>query len=232
MPGTPATTPRLAIPRYASADAPSFSAQTNAITDMVDSKVDKIVPVVSTFPTTGLVDGQEVYFQNSAMASVGAMWRMRYRLAATRWEFEGGAPLYASNAASLAATVNGAWFDPPGAVVPDCAILVPFTGLYVVRYRFRFIISNDISGPSFSEEIGTVGLATWGASPGGDTHGSIYSVAKNIGSSHYSTIDIHTQLNMNVDEVWGLRYLRTVIQASAGAAFRERVFMILPVYKS
>lgn len=51
---------------------------------------------VANLPTAGLVDGQEVYLQTSAMATNGIAWHLRYRAAApaaTRWEFLGGAPI-------------------------------------------------------------------------------------------------------------------------------------------
>ena len=53
--------------------------------------------VVTVLPTTGLVDGMEVYFQSAAMATDGILWHLRYRAAASgayKWEYIGGPPIY------------------------------------------------------------------------------------------------------------------------------------------
>ena len=58
MPGTPATTSRLAIPRYANADNVDFAGQVNAISDMIDSKVarlsDYIIDLMANRPAASI----------------------------------------------------------------------------------------------------------------------------------------------------------------------------------
>lgn len=93
MPGTPATSPRFGIARYADADVASFSAQVNAITDGFDAGAAKLAPAVSALPSSP-VDGDEFFFV--ADVANGVVWRFRYRAASTsahKWEFVGGADL-------------------------------------------------------------------------------------------------------------------------------------------
>lgn len=50
------------------------------------------VSLVSSLPTVG-IDGEEVVYQNTPMATAGVAWRLRYREASTsthKWEFVGG----------------------------------------------------------------------------------------------------------------------------------------------
>lgn len=41
---------------------------------------------VTTLPTTGLTDGDEVYFQTTAMAALGIVWHAKYRQGAGKWD--------------------------------------------------------------------------------------------------------------------------------------------------
>lgn len=53
-------------------------------------------PLVSALPGSP-VDGQEVYYQSTAMATNGIVWQLRYRAASAsiyKWEYVGGTPLY------------------------------------------------------------------------------------------------------------------------------------------
>jgi hypothetical protein len=53
------------------------------------------IPLVSTLPGSP-VDGQEVYYQDSQMAAIGAVWHLRYRAASAsiyKWELVGGGKL-------------------------------------------------------------------------------------------------------------------------------------------
>lgn len=66
--------------------------------------------VVSSLPGSP-TDGQEVYYQNAAMATAGIMWHLRYRAAATtyKWEVLGGGPFmeHASAATTRAVSTYG-----------------------------------------------------------------------------------------------------------------------------
>lgn len=56
--------------------------------------------LVSALPSEP-TDGQEVYFQSTAMGEKGVVWHLRFRTASLehKWEFVGGAALYAATAA-------------------------------------------------------------------------------------------------------------------------------------
>ncbi|HMS83613.1 MAG TPA: hypothetical protein PKD12_08185 [Nitrospira sp.] len=56
----------------------------------------KVAPVIVTALPGSPVDGQEVYFQSTAMAAAGVIWHLRYRSGASgsyKWEYLGGPPL-------------------------------------------------------------------------------------------------------------------------------------------
>jgi hypothetical protein len=52
MPGTPATTPRLALPRYANSDPADFATDVNAIVDRLDIVTGRIVDIYANRPAT------------------------------------------------------------------------------------------------------------------------------------------------------------------------------------
>lgn len=76
-------------------------------------------------------DGDECYYQNTAMATDGIVWHLRYRVAsasAYKWEFIGGPPLYAEGVASGGILWGtGAWGNFP----TDPSITLPLAGEYV-----------------------------------------------------------------------------------------------------
>lgn len=89
------------------------------------------IPIVTALPGSP-TDGQEVYYQNAAMAAIGALWHLRYRSGASgsyKWEFVGGTPLshFVDTDASrgVAATTYG---DLSGSSGP--AVTVPLSGEY------------------------------------------------------------------------------------------------------
>jgi hypothetical protein len=89
-----------------------------------DPGVSATAPLVSVLPSAP-VDGQEIHFQSTAMATAGAVWRFRYRATSTspyKWEFIGGSP-YASFAGTI--TPTGTAADVPATVFP-----VPLAGDY------------------------------------------------------------------------------------------------------
>ena len=95
-----------------------------------------IVPVVSTLPTTGLVDGQEVFFQSAVMATAGLMWHLRYRAAAStyKWEVIGGAPLNAPGGIGADFAAAG-WANLP--TPGSSSVALPLAGEYDVTIEAR-----------------------------------------------------------------------------------------------
>lgn len=140
MPGTPATTPNFAIPRYASTDPADFPVQYNAGVDRIDAAV---FPTIITgasppFPS-GPVDGQLVDYITS-----GLVWRFRYTVAAPtyKWVCVGGGWMQ-----QVITSATAPYVVPDTAVHDDPAlkITVPFAGLYEmsatvdIRYTVAFL---------------------------------------------------------------------------------------------
>ena len=97
---------------------------------------------VTTLPSSP-VDGQEVYYQSTtagtgggasnSMATVGAVWHLRYRSAASgsyKWEFVGGGQLSALQTAGLTTVTATTYATDAGAPV----ITVPVAGDYDVTF--------------------------------------------------------------------------------------------------
>jgi hypothetical protein len=235
MPGTPATSPRLAIPRYGTADAPDWAGHQNAVADMIDSKVEKITPLVTTWPPPGTpADNDMVDFQNAAMAAKGVMWRFRYRSAVSLWEFIGGAPLYAKAGHTgfgswwQMPSISGVWQDPPGGL--DCALTVPITAVYVARFRFHYTVSNSFSD-STSYEMLTAAFSKAGVEPLGDSHSTAYNQILYAGFGGYHTPEKELNVGLlNAGEVWGLRYHLAIGDSPEGRDVRNRCLMLTPVY--
>jgi len=132
MPGTPATTPNLAIPRYAGTDPADFALQYNAGVDRIDTVV--AVPVVTTLPTTGLFDGKAVFYkppiQGSAPLTSQPVWHCvrvgsEWLLAAARPYSFG-----ARNGQGYASDIGTTWTAMSGTT--GCTI--PNTGLWEIRF--------------------------------------------------------------------------------------------------
>jgi len=95
--------------------------------------------VVANLPTADLVDGQEIYYQTTAMAATGTMWHLRYRAAApspNRWEYLGGGPI--EQTINEGTGGGGTWDGPlPTGLQPlpnGPSIVIPRPGDYAVTY--------------------------------------------------------------------------------------------------
>jgi hypothetical protein len=95
-------------------------------------------PIVSTLPGSPF-NGQEILFQNAAMASIGALWQLKYRTAAAgsyKWECKGGTYLIASVDTS-SSTLSTSSFAAPGTGTVGPVVTVPLAGDYDVTMGFR-----------------------------------------------------------------------------------------------
>lgn len=105
--------------------------------------------LVTTLPSTP-VDGQEVYYQNAAMATAGLLWHLRYRSAATgsyKWEYIGGGALQ-----HYISAVEG---KTAGAAIGDLAtigpqITIPLPGVYDVDWGFAYGNHTGQAGSGFT----------------------------------------------------------------------------------
>jgi microcystin-dependent protein len=101
------------------------------------------VPLVSTLPS-GPVDGQEIYYQSSALAALGIVWHLRYRAAisdAYKWEFVGGAYVRVTVDAESTTTTVGQWLD-----LGTPTFTLPLAGVYQARSRgaMRHSVANGV----------------------------------------------------------------------------------------
>ena len=87
-------------------------------------------PLYSTLPGSP-TDGDTIYYQTTAMASLGVAWNLRYRSAGGtyKWEYVGGSPIYASALGAVTATTST-----PTAKTNGPSFTVPLAGVYMLNY--------------------------------------------------------------------------------------------------
>lgn len=121
--------------------------------DTDEPEVTPSVPqLVSALPGSP-VDGQEIYFQSTAMAADGIAWHLRYRATASsvyKWEFLGGAPLY-NLVAQNAGTASGTYTD---LATPGPDVTVPLAGDYMVAQGCGAANSNVSQEAYMSYAVG------------------------------------------------------------------------------
>ena len=117
-----------------------------------------LIPVVTALPASPL-DGQEVYLQNAAMASLGIIWRMRYRTAVVRWEFLGGAKWRIRSTGPYTASAAGAWEALPTGLVAR------FTAPQAGTYRFLFGARFQVQVATATESYLGIALSNSPGSP-------------------------------------------------------------------
>lgn len=108
-----------------------------------------VVPVVSSLPNFP-VDGQQVDFQDAAMANVGVRWRLVYRASATgsfKWEFVGGAPMATPAPIGDLITTSAT----PVALTGGPTIAVPLSGSFDIAFNVQAIAQQAASGYATAE---------------------------------------------------------------------------------
>lgn len=126
-------------------------------------------------------DGQVIFYQNTDMGNAGVIWQLRYRAAigdANKWEYVGGAPLYAEVATSSTRTANtyGALASTTGP-----ALLVPTSGIYIVHWGAMIEASGTTGwrGRMSYEGSDTAHVSAAGAgNAGGSAEGAVASRAR------------------------------------------------------
>lgn len=90
-------------------------------------------PLVTALPSSP-AEGQEVYFQTTAMAAANSIWHLRYRAAvvgANKWELLGGSALYDHNInTSIQQTANISTY---AAMTNTPTVTLPLSGDYLVE---------------------------------------------------------------------------------------------------
>ena len=111
---------------------------------------------VTSLPTSGLTDGDEVILQTSGMASVDLAWHCKYEASTSRWEVIGGSPLRATGAGTSTSSTSYVAVTGP-------SITVPVTGSYFPKFGFYgalFSATNGGSAEAVLRVNGTTGGAT------------------------------------------------------------------------
>ena len=91
-------------------------------------------PLVTVLPTAPF-DGQEVRYQDAAMATDGVVWALRYRaasLSAYKWEYVGGQPLLGANDA-IGTSTQGTFGNCAGET-DQPRVTLPLVGDYLLEY--------------------------------------------------------------------------------------------------
>jgi len=117
------------------------------------SLTDPSVPLVAVLPASP-VDGQQVDYL--ADAANGVIWRLRYRAASAstyKWEYVGGAPLFAFNDGSNTFSTINTWLVVSGVA---CNVTLPLTGDYDISLGARMTTQGASAGVQFGFGLGAV----------------------------------------------------------------------------
>ena len=138
--------------------------------------------LVSVLPSSP-ADGQEVYFQNAAMATDGLIWHLRYRAAAPgsyKWEFIGGSPLYVVRRERESIGTNQAWADITP-VSPE--LTIPLAGDYMVEFGAK----PETNLASMILQMGIINAST--GNPIADNLIDMTSIVGKVTTSHASRMN-------------------------------------------
>lgn len=94
--------------------------------------------IVSVLPSSPS-DGQEVYYQSTAMATDGVVWHLRYRAAAAgsyKWEYIGGGPQVNSSNVQQSLTIASASVHQTYTSGPT--LTLPLAGDYMIQAWFDY----------------------------------------------------------------------------------------------
>jgi microcystin-dependent protein len=108
------------------------------------------IPYVTVLPTSP-IDGQEVYYQNTAMATYGITWHLRYRASSTsayKWEFVGGSSLISQFDATIQIGTVNTYTASDGPFVA-----LPLVGDYIIGIGCR-MYTNANESCHMSYDIG------------------------------------------------------------------------------
>lgn len=176
-----------------------------------------VTPLVSSLPGSP-VDGQECYYQNTAMAAFGLTWQFRYRAGSAsgfKWEFIGGPPW--TEMLQISEQRSNAAYGHLATVGPQ--IPIPLTGEYLIAWGARIQSAVGVGGGA----EGFAGLAVNGVAFGGAYYvGFVASAQFNGGSAASET----NPVAMNNTQTLQIMY---ATQAAITFAFNNRWLRIIPV---
>jgi hypothetical protein len=167
--------------------------------------------VVSSLPVLA-VDGQEVFYQNAAMAEAGVVWHLKYRSASAsthKWEYVGGAA-WLNEVAAEQGRASASYGD-LATVGPS--IIVPLAGDYCIDLRAQ-VLSNGVE------------LAIVGVKVGSAEAGSPDFAGGGIGTQRVWASRQGVLVNIAATAVVKLQYRGT---SAAEMKFTERTLSLLPI---
>jgi hypothetical protein len=132
--------------------APGTSTTQVATTAFVAAATPGSSALVTALPGSP-TNGQEILFQNAAMATTGAVWHLKYNSAsasAFKWEFVGGSPLRAAVATSESTTSTT--FVDLTTVGPS--VTTPLAGDYTVTLSTSLAGSSAVVNAAMSFSVG------------------------------------------------------------------------------
>lgn len=193
-----------------------FPGDLNTIQDDIGNHIVKVAPIVTVSALPGSPsDGQVVYYQSAAMAAVSVIWAFRYRAAsadAKKWEFIGGAPLYAE--VNTTETTASTTYTDVATVGPS--ITAPLLGVYECEY------GAQMSTAAISGNTAFAGLDVNGAGAA-DTYSALISTAAAVSAT--GSVMRKSQHTINAGAVAKLTYRSS--SASAGTISAARRWLAI-----
>jgi len=172
--------------------------------------------IVSSLPGSP-VDGQECYYQSSAMASNGVVWHFKYQsgmAGSYKWVFVGGAPVLSQTDNTTRTTTSTGYTTITGTPGVNC----PLAGDYIVVLGAR-IWNNTNGGNSFMSFV-------IGATPAIDDNAT--SIQALIVSPHVNVATTFRQLRLNGINANTDLNERVRVNVGTGS-FANRSISLLPI---
>lgn len=157
--------------------------------------------LVSALPTAPS-DSEEVFFQNALMGEAGIVWHLRYRASsasAHKWEFVGGAALYAYSNNHAKAVAAETW-----EAISGPSVNAPLAGDYEIRHDVTMENSSAVSPVNMS------GIAIAGAAPSEESQGTANPVDLTSGRSRVAVA--YRQTGVSASQSLAQRYWANVAE--------------------
>lgn len=202
------TTPNLLLPYPEITDPADVPKDIKALAVKLDGVA--AAPPVTSLPGSP-VDGQEVVYVADAAASI--LWHLRWRAASSRWEFLGGAPLYAMVLPQEGTTLaTYAALATPGPI-----LTIPRAGTYDVAVGAR-IVATANNAALMSYTVGATAASDDDAAEAG--YGA--------GGAAASAMVVRRKAALAVGAVLTAQYKAVV--AGASQSFSKRWMSVLPIF--
>lgn len=217
MPGVPATTPRLQLPRFSGADPADFPAQLNQLADALDLRVPPLVGTFANRPATAAGQSGRLYFatdRDSLYIESNGVWRY-LSVTALGYDVSGNR----ARAVPDPATEYELLFDQPGGGGDALNKWGLHPGLTVVGGRIS--ITNDAAGQEIQGYWSVFAKVSWNGWPADGTRRMVVGpgFSSDLDDSRYS--EAYNGIN-----TW--QSIGGVVRLLAGESLKLRVWHSLP----